>query len=158
MHGGQHVSRSDGAYANFGREFERHALGEFDHPRLRCVVIGVVGVAHDAVGGGSLQNHSAARLDRKTFHHVASRGLGNIEDAREIYGDHLIPFFGSDVKEVVTDADAGIVDEHVDSVHHADRISKRGFHLHQVGDVGDDRLGQSRQLVANGGACFGIAV
>ena len=92
------------------------------------------------------------------FHHVTCSGLRYVEDAGEIYSDHLVPFFGSDIEEVVADADAGVVDEDVDSVHDADRVGQRGFHLHQVGDVGDDGLGNSRQLVTNGRARFRVAV
>src|ERR1019366_7501628 len=81
-----------------------------------------------------------------------------VEDARQIYGDYLVPFFGSDLEEAVADADAGVVDEHIDSVHHANCVGECGFHLHQVGDVGDDGLGDSRQLVTNGFARFSVTI
>jgi len=58
----------------------------------------------------------------------------------------------------VADTDAGVVDEHVDSIHHTHRIGQRGFDLHQVSDVGNDGLGYSRQLLTNGRASCGVAV
>ena len=105
-----------------------------------------------------MQNHSAAALGRKTLPHVARGGLRYVEDAGEIHGDDLVPFFGSDFEEAVADADAGVVDEHIDAAHGADRFGERGFYLHQVGDVGDDGFGDCRQLVTKGGAGCGIAV
>ena len=53
---------------------------------------------------------------------MAGGGLRHVEDSGEVDGDDLVPFFGSDVEEVVADADTGVVDEHIDAVHHADGV------------------------------------
>jgi len=97
LHRCEDVSGCDGAHANFGSAFEGHGSRQLDYSGFGGVVVGVVGIAHDAIGGGGLQNHSAAALDRVIFHHVAGGGLRHLEHAGEIHGDHLLPLFGSDV-------------------------------------------------------------
>src|SRR5208337_4940696 len=84
--------------------------------------------------------------------------LCDVKHASEVYRDYSLPFFRSDVEELVADADTGVVDQYLNSIHHAYCISQRGFDLHEVGDVGNDGLGDSRQLVANCRARFGIAI
>src|SRR4029077_18975593 len=140
----------DGAHANLGRELDRHGAGEFDDSGFGGVVVGVIGISHDAVGGGGLQDDTAASLDREKLPHVTRRGLRYVEHAGEIDGNHFVPFFGSDVEEVVADADTGVVDEDIDCAHHANRFGECSFHLHQVGDVGDDGFRDFRQLVTSG--------
>ena len=73
--------------------------------------------------------------------HVAGCGLRYVENSREIYRDDFGPVFGRDIEKVVTDADSGVVDEHVDGVHEADRLFKCGLHLKQIRDVGGDSPG-----------------
>jgi len=45
-----------------------------------------------------------------------------------------------------------------DAVHDADRVGHGGFDLHEVGDIGDDGLGNSRKLMANGGTGLSVAI
>ncbi len=85
-------------------------------------------------------------------------GLRHIEDSREIYRDHLVPLFGSDVEKVVANANAGVVDEDIDRAHCADRLGESGFDLLQVSHVGDDGLRYFRELPAKRVASFGVAV
>ena len=58
----------------------------------------------------------------------------------------------------MADADAGVVDQHVNAAHRANCLGQRGFHLHQVGDVGDDGFGQTGQLVPDGITPLSVAV
>ena len=48
------------------------------------------------------------------------------------------PIFRRDVEKLVTDTDARVVDQHIDAIHQSDRLGECGFHLHQIGDVGND--------------------
>ena len=79
-------------------------------PGLGGVVVGIVGIAHDAIGGSGIQDHSAV-----VFHHVAGRGLRDIENAGQVHGKHPAPLLGRDVEKLVTNADAGIVDDDIHS-------------------------------------------
>ena len=124
LHGREHIPRSDCADPNLRRQFQRHRSRQLNHTCFGRIVIGVVRVAHDSIGGGCLQNHAAAPLP-----HMTCRGLRDVEHAREVYGDDLVPFFGCDVKKIVADADAGIVDDDVHAAQDAHRIGKRRLHL-----------------------------
>src|ERR1700722_3909501 len=157
LHWSENVARSYGTYADFGSEFECHGTSQLDHSRFGGIVIGIKRVAHNAVGRGGLQDHSGT-LSCGSLHHVAGSGLRHVEDSSQIDPDDLLPLFGSDVEEFVADADAGVVDEHIDAVHDANRVGHRGFDLHEVGDVGDDGFGDERKLMTNGCTGFGIVI
>src|SRR6202041_3659545 len=109
LHGREHVSGSHGAHANLGSEFERHGARQLDYSGFGGVVVGVVGIAHDAIGGCGLQNHTTAAFDRVVFHHVARGRLGDIENAGQIYGDHLVPFFGRVARGLFGEAENSVV-------------------------------------------------
>src|SRR5580704_3153929 len=89
---------------------------------------------------------------------MARGGLRHVEDSGEIYSDHFVPFFRSDVEEVVADADAGIVDEDIDSAHRADCAGEGSFDMLEAGDVGDEGFGDGPQLLTNGFAGSGVAI
>ena len=92
LHGGEHVSRRNGADPHLWSEFERHGTREFDDSGFGRVVVGVVGISHDPVGGCGLQDDAAAALP-----HVARCSLGDVENAGQVDGEHLLPFFRRDV-------------------------------------------------------------
>src|ERR1700733_28340 len=131
LHGGQDVSGGDGVDSYFGREFEGHGFGEFDDCGFGGVVVGVKRVADDAVGGGGLEDDAAALLD-----HVAGGGLGDVENAGQVDGDYFVPFIGRDVEEIVADADAGVVDEDVDSAHRVGGLGEGVLYLIEIADIG----------------------
>ena len=58
----------------------------------------------------------------------------------------------------MADADACVVDEDIDAAHRADRFGERGFHLHQVGNIGNDGFRNSGQLLTEGFAGLSVAV
>ena len=66
-----------------------------------------------------MQNHALA-----TLHHVPGRRLRDVEHAGKINGHHFVPLFRRNVEKVVADADAGIVYQHIDAAHEADRFGK----------------------------------
>ena len=68
--------------------------------------------------------------------HVAGRRLRHVKHARQIHRDDFVPFFGSDLEKVMANADAGIVDQHIDSAHDANRLVECGLHLLEVGNIG----------------------
>ncbi len=153
LHGSQNVAGGDGADSDFRGEFEGHRLGEFDHACLGGVVIRIEGLPDEAVGGGGLENHAAAPLP-----HVARGGLGHVENSGQVHGEDAVPFVGGDVDEIVSDGDAGVVDEHVDRTHEADGFGKGTLDLVEPGDVSGDRAREFRKLALNFGAALFIAV
>ena len=130
LHGSEHISRRNRADANLGRQLQSHRARQLDHTGLRSIVIGIEGVSHDAVGRSGLQNHAAFSLP-----HVLGRSLSHVEDAGQVNGDDLVPFFGRDVEKIVPDADASIVDKHIHPAHEPNRIFQRRLHLLEIGDV-----------------------
>jgi len=48
---------------------------------------------------------------------VPGHRLGHIKDAGQVHREDLLPLLLGDVREVVADADPGVVDQDVDSAH-----------------------------------------
>src|SRR5690349_5606234 len=78
---------------------------------------------------------------------MTCRSLRHIKHPSQINGDDTIPLLGRDIEKLVPNADPGIVDQDIDTVHKSDGLGKRRFHLHEISDVSDDRLSQSGQLM-----------
>src|SRR6266852_5409988 len=131
LHGCQDVTRGDRAYADFGSEFEGHGFRQRNYAGLGGVVVRVIGIAHHAVGRRCLENYAASAL-----HHVARCCLGNVKNAGEVHGDHFVPLFRRDVEKVVTDADAGIVNQNIHCAHQASSFREGRLYLLQVRHVG----------------------
>ena len=67
-------------------------------------------MADNAVGRRHVENDAAG-----VRHHVARRGLRDVEDAGEVHGQDAIPVFRRDVEKVVANADAGVVDDDIEA-------------------------------------------
>src|SRR5579863_5644535 len=131
LHGRKYVAWSNGTDPDFRGELKCHCLGQFDYSGFCGIVVGIIRLADDAIGGCSLQNHSAATLP-----HVACRSLGDVENSGEIDGENTVPLSGSDVEKVVANADACVVDEDVDASHDANRVGERRLNLLKVRNIG----------------------
>ena len=103
--------------------------------------------------GGGVKNHTRALI-----HHVSRGGLCHVEDPLEVDAQYLVPFFWRDIKEVVTDADAGVVDQHVDRSHAINRRGKCSLYLFQARYVSVEHPGQLRQLLGNPSSCLGTMI
>src|SRR6266849_6268655 len=153
LHGCQDVTGRDRAHADFGSEFERHRFRQFDHAGFGRVVVCVVGIAHHAVGRRCLQNYAATAL-----HHVPGGRLRYVEDAGEVHGDHFVPLFWGNVEKVVTNADAGVVDENVDPAHNASGFREGCLHLLEVRHISRNRGRQAGEFVLDILASLVVAV
>ena len=109
---------------------------------FRRVVVGVVRVADDAVGGCHVQDDAAV-----VRHHVARGRLRDVEDAAQVHGQHPVPFLGRDVEKVVTNADAGIVDDDVEAAQADDHITDRMLYPAGVADISLESPNDAGQFV-----------
>ncbi len=132
LHRREHVAGADGVDAHAGRPLEGQRLRQGHEPGFGGVVVGVVAIADERVGGGRVEDHAAARLE-----HQAAGRLRRPEGAAEVGGDDLVPLLRRDVERRVAHAHAGVVDQHVEV---ADS-SKACVDLVAVADVAGDAAG-----------------
>ena len=125
-------------------QFQRHRTRQLDDSRFGCVVVRVEGMAHDAVGGGGIENDAAAVL-----RHVARRGLRHMEDAGQVYGENPLPFFRRDVEKLVTNADARVVDDDVQPIQRDNDIAESLLHLPAIRHVGQKSPADPWKILAN---------
>jgi hypothetical protein len=138
LHGREHVPRADGVDADRGRPLQGERLGEGHESRLGGVVVGVIAVADQCVGGCRVEDHAAAAQE-----HAARGRLGYPEGAAQVGGDDLLPLVGGDVDCRAADAHAGVVDQHVQVADLLERGVDLGAVAHVAGD--DAGSGASRQ-------------
>src|SRR5581483_7962756 len=108
-----------------------------DHSGFGGVVVGVVWVTHDAVGGSSLQNYSPMVL-----HHVARSGLRHVENTSEVDGNYFVPLFGRDIEKIMANADTGVIDQDIDAAHDSYSIVECPLYFFEVRNVCVEGSGQ----------------
>src|SRR5271165_6352610 len=83
------------------------------------------------------------------LHHVASGGLRHVENASQVHGKNRVPLFRGDVEKLVANADACVVDDHVQAAELAYNRSEGLLHLRVIGDIREERPGDCRDFLTD---------
>src|SRR5262249_23670690 len=105
LHRGEHVTGGHRADSHLWSKFQGHRFCQFNNTGLRGVIVGVKRLPYQPVSRSCLQNHPSVML-----HHVTCRCLRDIEQSRQVHGNHLVPLRWRDVQEIVPNADTRVID------------------------------------------------